>query len=170
MLSAESIPQQHPEISNLNNSLTQMQQQMQQMQQAYNQNLQQAQQATINQLFDEFEADKMNYPHFGSVYQQMIGLVGQVRAENPELNHRQVLQKAYQDAVWLNPDVRGKMLNSQQRSATVTQQQQKAANAASASVRGAPNGAMPLKANAKVPDKVHDQLSQLWDQMLEGNA
>lgn len=52
-------------------------------------------------------------PYLGDVMNEMSGLVPQIRQGNPSLSHNQVLQEAYDRAIWGNPEIR-KLLQQQE--------------------------------------------------------
>lgn len=51
-------------------------------------------------------------PHFDAVEPQIRRLVPIIKAENPGASARAILQKAYDEAVYLNPDVREQIIQS----------------------------------------------------------
>lgn len=51
-------------------------------------------------------------PHFDAVEAQIRRLVPIIKAENPGASARAILQKAYDEAVYLNPDVREQIIQS----------------------------------------------------------
>lgn len=52
-------------------------------------------------------------PYLGDVMSAMGAWVPQIRDQNPSLSHEQVLQQAYESAIWGNPEIRT-LLNSQE--------------------------------------------------------
>lgn len=86
-------------------------------------------------------------PHFDAVQPQIMKLVPIIRAENPDMSVREVLSKAYDDAVWLNPDTRSQVTQSQvsqaQESERKRQRAEKAVLASKSITGGTPNGGRP---------------------------
>jgi hypothetical protein len=52
-------------------------------------------------------------PYVADVFDQMNALVPQVRQANPSLNNDQVLQQAYETAIWGNPEIRPLLIAAQ---------------------------------------------------------
>lgn len=52
-------------------------------------------------------------PYLGDVMNEMNALVPQVRQANPSLNNDQVLQQAYETAIWGNPEIRPLLIAAQ---------------------------------------------------------
>lgn len=52
------------------------------------------------------EKGNLKYPYLGDVMDTMQVLVPHLRQANPSLSHGEVLQRAYEQAIWANPDVR----------------------------------------------------------------
>ncbi len=71
-------------------------------------------------------------PHYADVEEQLPGLMRELTAANPALKGVPLLQAAYDRAIWLNPDVRGKMIAEQQAQTAQTATQKIAVKAASA--------------------------------------
>jgi len=57
-------------------------------------------------------------PYLGDVMGQMGALVPQIRQANPSLAHEQVLQQAYEQAIWGNPEIRPLLMNRQAQGAS----------------------------------------------------
>jgi hypothetical protein len=53
------------------------------------------------------------YPYLNDVQGEMAVLVPMIRQSNPSLSHEQVLQSAYERAIWANPDVKPLLLQAQ---------------------------------------------------------
>lgn len=52
-------------------------------------------------------------PYLGDVMNEMNALVPQIRQANPSLNNDQVLQQAYETAIWGNPEIRPLLIAAQ---------------------------------------------------------
>jgi hypothetical protein len=53
-------------------------------------------------------------PHFAELGNGIVPFVQQVKAANPSASHKEVLEQAYEQACWANPQVRNKMLAAQE--------------------------------------------------------
>jgi hypothetical protein len=101
-------------------------------------------------------------PHWSDLQDDLAPLVSAIRQRNPEKSPRDILQAAYDQAVWANPTTREKMLAAQeatrkeQTSKTVAQARQ--ANAVN--IRGKAGGEMRAK-----PTTIDDTLSDVFDKM-----
>jgi hypothetical protein len=80
---------------------------------------------------------KLVRPFMADVHDQMMEEIPLIRARNPELSGRQILQTAYETACWKNPNVRGRLIEQQQQPQMQAARVQQARLAGS-SVRGAP--------------------------------
>lgn len=54
------------------------------------------------------------YPFIDNVADDMAERVASLRRKNPAMPHKEVLEKAYDDAVWANPETRAVLLSQQQ--------------------------------------------------------
>jgi hypothetical protein len=85
---------------------------------------------------EQFSADPKN-AHYTDVEDQLPGIMRELAAANPGMKGVQLLSAAYDRAIWLNPDVRSKMIAEQtaQTQQTATQKiAEKSARAARAAV------------------------------------
>jgi hypothetical protein len=71
-------------------------------------------------------------PHYGDVEDQLPGIMRELTASNPSLSGAPLLKAAYDRAIWLNPDVRAKLIAEQQAQTTQTKVAQVAAKASQA--------------------------------------
>jgi len=122
-----------PALQQVTSQLTGLQQQVVQTQQYLQQ---QQQQQLYNRATSEYQAfmsDVEKHPYANDVYDQMMELVSKKLANS--------LEDAYDKAVYLNPQVRAKMISAQQQN-MLQSQAQNAANKrqAAVSVAGAPGG------------------------------
>ncbi len=93
-------PFQDPRVDELLHQIQARDQQRKQEEQA-------ALQATVTQWMEsKDEKGAPKYPYLGDVMDVMASLVPQIRNSNTSLSHEQVLQMAYEQAIWANPDVR----------------------------------------------------------------
>lgn len=119
-------------------------------------------------IAQQFAASK---PHYADVEDQLPGFIKEVKAIDPSLTGLDLLEKAYERAIWLNPDVRAKVLaaeNEAAEKAKIAQLQTKSTQAAKAavSVKGSSAPAAPPKQKASndggtVYDDVRSALHQL---------
>ena len=101
-------------------------------------------------------------PHFEAVRDDLISDVAAVRQANPSMPHAQVLQKAYERAVWANPDTRAKLIAAQNAAAqTAARETAARAGRAAVSVTGAPG--VSASAARKSNQSVEADLSEAWD-------
>lgn len=79
-------------------------------------------------------------PHINQVIDQVTALIPQIQAAQPDWNHSQVMQHAYESAIWAHPEIRTQLLQEQQtqaetkRRAESQQRAQAARRAASTNV------------------------------------
>ena len=95
-----------------------------------------------------------------------------VQQQEPGLPHQEVLQKAYDQAIWLNPDVREKIIAEQRAQAETQRTQAVATKAASAkkaavSVKGSSGGAMPPPKQANGSGDVYDDVRAAISQLRQ---
>lgn len=117
-------------------------------------------------VIEKFASD---HPHYEAVESDLPVFIQQVQQAEPGLAPNDVLQKAYERAIWVNPDVRSKLISEQQTEAQKTQLaavQTKATQAkkAAVSIRGASNGSMPpakMSTGGDVYDDVRNAIHQL---------
>lgn len=74
----------------------------------------QAQTATVAQTIEKFASEN---PYFNDVEDELMGLIPVIKAKEPGLNYNEVLKKAYDRAVYANPDVRQRLQADQQKAA-----------------------------------------------------
>jgi hypothetical protein len=87
-------------------------------------------------------------PHYAKVEDQLPAIMSQLKAVEPTLTGQALLQRAYDQAIWLNPDVRAELIAAQQQQSQQQQVQKVAAKAAQASraavsIKGSSAGAAP---------------------------
>lgn len=114
-------------------------------QQATQQQQQEAQQARLAEV-QAFATEKdargaVARPYLTEVMDGWAAQITAVRAANPNMPNNEVLQKAYDQACWSDPAVRGKMQQASQEAARATEAAKAAtARAAGVSVTGGPAG------------------------------
>lgn len=122
-----------------------------------------------NQTMGVVEKFAADHPHYEAVEEQIARLIPLIQQSEPGLNPSDVLTKAYDQAIWLNPDVRSKLIEEhtkpQQQVQAVQAKAQKAAKAA-VSVKGSSNGSpvvqkAPVNSGGDVYDDVRAALTQL---------
>jgi len=119
-------------------------------------------------VVDKFAAD---HPHYAAVEEQIADLIPLIQQREPGLNPSDVLTKAYEQAIWLNPDVRAQLMKEQSEAAQKQQietVQAKASQAkkAAVSVKGSSNGASvaakaPVNSGGDVYSDVREAINQL---------
>lgn len=119
---------------------------------------------------DAFAADSKN-AHYAAVEEQLPDIMRELRMANPQLLGVPLLQAAYDRAVWLNPEVRDKMIaeqHAQQQAATAAKVAEKAnqARRAAVSVRGS-NADLrpPPKPNGAAGDHVTNDVRAAIEQL-----
>lgn len=96
------------------------------------------------QLVEQFSAAP-GHEHFGAVEAELMDLIPGIKARNPAWSHTQVLQEAYDRAVYANPTTRQQVLAASATAADEKRRQEAAARAtrartAAVSVTGSPSG------------------------------
>lgn len=85
----------------------QQQQQQEQQTQANRQSMEQSAANDVNVFASEVDASgNLLRPHFKAVEGYMVALMPGLRAENPSLSNAQLLQAAYEKAIWADPSTR----------------------------------------------------------------
>lgn len=114
------------------------------------------------------------HPHWADVEDQIPALMQELRAGNANLQGAALLEAAYDRAVWLNPEVRNKVIFEQQAEAAkaqTAQLQQKAAqaNRAAVSVKGSTADTRPpRKPDLNGAGTVHDDVRAAIEQLRAG--
>lgn len=108
----------------------------------------------------QFAASK---PHYADVEDQLPDFIREVQRIDPSLTGLPLLEKAYERAVWLNPDVRAKVQAAERADAEKTRLTEVAAkatqaNRAAVSVKGSSANAAPVKKAAASGDTVYDDV------------
>lgn len=122
-------------------------------------------------VIDSF-AKSPGHEHYEAVESDLLRIIPMIQQAEPGLPHQEVLQKAYDQAIWLNPDVREKML-AEQRAQADTQRTQaittKAASAkkAAVSIKGSSNGAMPPPKQANGTGDIYDDVRAAINQLRQ---
>lgn len=96
------------------------------------------------QLVEQFSAAP-GHEHFGAVESELMDLIPGIKARNPAWSHTQVLQEAYDRAVYANPTTRQQVLAASSAAAEEKRRQEAAARVtkartAAVSVTGSPSG------------------------------
>ena len=166
-----------PEVAQLRQQLSQLQtwqQQQTQREQEAQQRAIQQQQAQKVSAIDQFAAEKGPdgqplRPHLDTVIPDMVAGIARIRSTNPQLSDQEVLQQAYESAVWSNPDTRQKVLEAQ-KLAEENERKAKARERAQAATRQAvsPASASPQgpPATAPVKGSIRDQMRHNYEQLL----
>lgn len=101
-------------------------------------------------------------PFFEDVSQDLLEILPGIRNANPSMSNREVLQKAYDKAVWSNPVTRQKLLDKQKadEKAQAEAKAKKAADKGAVNVRGKGGGQMKAK-----PRTIDETLSETYDKV-----
>jgi len=89
-----------------------------------------AEEAKINQALTSFENEldasgNIKHPYFHNVETEMIAIIPIIRQNNPSFSYAEVLQQAYDNSIWTNPDTR-KLIQVQQDKAAEAERKRKA--------------------------------------------
>lgn len=100
-----------------------------------------------NQTLSVVDRFAQEHPHYAAVEDQIAQIIPMVQQSNPGLNAQEVLEKAYEQAIWINPDVRSKLIAEQTAQTQQTQQQAvrskaQQAGKAAVSIKASSNGAV----------------------------
>jgi hypothetical protein len=133
--------------------------------QAQHQQYQQAQMRQSEMTVQEFmnskdETGNLRFPHVDKVRDDMIPFINMIRSQNPNANNAQVLEQAYQKAVWANDDIRQEILAQQQRQEAA--QRLVSAKKAASPITSSPNG---NTVNTK--RSLRDDLALAWDEHVQ---
>jgi len=148
-----------PVVRELQGQVQQLTGTVQQFQQAGVQQTQQANYDAVNAFATEKAADGTPArPYLTEVMDDWATQITAVRNANPNMPNTEVLQKAYDNACWSNPAVRGKLQQAQQAQQQAAEQARTAAaRAAGSSVAGGPAGsqsAAPNNANRTLREEL----------------
>jgi hypothetical protein len=111
--------------SEIERQLSPYMQKIQHLEQQINQQNQAAtsqQDMSINQALTAFETEidekgGLTHPYFANVQNEMIAHIPLIRQNNPHFSHAEVLQQAYDNSIWANPDTRKQIQIQQDRMA-----------------------------------------------------
>ncbi len=110
-----------------------------------------------NQTLGVVESFAKANEHYAAVENDLLQLIPMIQQTKPGLSPQEVLQEAYERAIWLNPEVRNRMITGQQTAAeqqraTTTQTKSAQAKKAAVSIKGSSNG-VGATSKAPVPGK-----------------
>lgn len=161
LLDARDAAQQNtdPTVQALQGQVNQLQGYFQQQQQMQ---VTQAQRANL-QAVETFAMEKgadgnLLRPHLTDVMDSWTAHVGALRQANPNMPNTEVLERAYQNACWSDPNVRAKMQQATQEAAKAAEAERlRLAKLAGSSINGAPNGGtntIPNNANRSLREEL----------------
>lgn len=110
----------------------------------------------------EFEAFARTAEHWKDVEKRVLALIPATRAEKPAASAKEILQAAYDTAIWSDPAVRQKLLEKQGRAAQEASRQARSRDLESLTGhRGAPsaNSRRPTNGSA---DPLRDEIADAW--------
>jgi hypothetical protein len=118
----------------------------------------QRQQEMTTQMVVDFAASQ-GHEHFGSVEQDIMDLIPPLKERNPTWTPQQVLQEAYDRAVFANPATRQTILTAREQAAeekrrTEAAQRATKARGAAVSVTGSPQGSAGSEPAATLRDEI----------------
>lgn len=104
-------------------------------------------------------------PYWADVEGDLMPIVAGLKQTNPDLSPREILTKAYDQAVWANPTTRAKLIAEQQDAKAKEQKAaaDKAKKAAGVNVKGTGAGQMRTKAPS-----IDDTMSEVYDRVAGG--
>jgi len=142
--------------------LAQMRQQEQQRQQ---QELQQLSGVADSWMAEKDASGNPLRPYIGDVVNEMTLLIPQIKQANPHFSHAQILEQAYDRAVWANPDTRA-ALQGQQQSELQAKQLAESQNRV-ASAKRAASVNVPRRASVPSPAKPGSMAETITDTARE---
>lgn len=150
------------ELNALKASIAQREEQgVLQQRQAYEDSMTQQEISTFAEGVDA--TGKPARPYFQQVMPQMIPLVNQLRSTYPEARHSDILHEAYNQAVWINPVIRQKMIIAETTKTQGVQKQTDRAKKAAVSVSGNPAGGSAVSVDPK--SSFEDDLRASWEEL-----
>jgi len=117
----------------------------------------------INAFASEKDANgQLLRPHYEAVVKDMEGIIVQIRATDPNKPNKEVLELAYDRAVWGNTETRQALLDNEKKAVSESNTQavkKKAADAANASssVTGSPSGESPAGPKPSLREEIAAQ-------------
>ncbi len=128
-------------------------------------------QAVVNEVANFGEATDQNgqriFPYFEQVSESMLPIVREFRARNPRASNQEILQAAYDMAVYADPRTRPAMLDAYARELQTKQlqdarKQAQKAKRASSPLRGSPSGQL----TGESAHDLRETLLNAWDSHL----
>ena len=118
----------------------------------------QRQQEMTTQMVVAFAASE-GHEHFGSVEQDIMDLIPPLKERNPTWTPQQILQEAYDRAVFANPATRQTILTAREQAAETKRREEAAqratkARTAAVSVTGSPQGSAAQEPAASLRDEI----------------
>jgi len=156
-------PKQNPELVTLRQEIDALRQEREQeqlyQQQLYIQSLEQE----VESFAAETDSNGISLrPYFNQIYPHMLPIVGALKQQQPHAHPRTILQEAYDQASWANPDVRAALLKAEEaKRMNGDRQKAVAAKKAGSSINGAPGGDL---APARYKD-YESAMSAAWDEI-----
>lgn len=99
--------QSNPMLDSVNQKMQQMEQYLVAQQEAFEGQKIASIESEVQQYANEVdEAGNPSRPYFEALYLEMMPLVAAIRQQNPNASHKQVLDAAYDRAMWGNPHIR----------------------------------------------------------------
>lgn len=163
---AQTAPQVDPEIQRLRSELNNIQAALGQRDEGAAQEYSAQLEQGIEQYAQEKSTDgKPLRPYFAEVWQDMLPIVSHMANTQPNLTHRQILDASYDKAMWMNPQIRERVLQEKAKTdeaKRMSEANEKAqrAKAAAVSVRGSPSGTIAPQA---AHSSVRESLLANWD-------
>lgn len=133
--------------------------------QTLEQQLQSLHQERITSNVDAFAKEN---PHFEAVSEQLQEIIPQIKMAYPNMSPAMILQKAYEQAIWLNPDVRTKLIGEQTSPSSQDAVKAKSVQAAKAAVSVKGSSSSASVAKERVPTKNAHEAARLAFQQLRG--
>ncbi len=146
----QAAQQADPQLAPIMQTINGLSSKLQQLESGWTGQKQATDAAEIQSVIDEKGADGQPVrPHFNDVMAEIQDEMSLLQRKEPNLSARQMVIKAYDNAVFRNPDIRQKMLDgvsATKRASEDAEQRQRAAELAAKNVRGGPpnviNGAV----------------------------
>jgi len=151
-----------PELQSIRQELDALRQEREREQERQQQLYTQSLEREVEAFASETDASgNLLRPYFSNLYSHMVPIVGLLKQQRPNENARTILQEAYEQASWSNPDVRAALLKAEETKRMNGEKKKAvAAKKAGSSISGAPGGDLaPTKYK-----NYEDMLAAAWDE------
>jgi hypothetical protein len=110
----------------------------------------------------EFDSFAQSAEHWKDVEKRVLALIPATRAQKPAASAKEILQEAYDTAIWADPAIRQKLLEKQGRAAQDVSRQARSSDLESLTDhRGAPSANSRRQTNGSA-DPLRDEIADAW--------